>query len=87
MIDLDAHVRKMVIDGTTRPAIVAALEAQLAAAEARSKRGSSTKGEREAEQSQIEWIRRVLFFLNTRLVPSLTTDADMALFRILQDLR
>jgi hypothetical protein len=86
MVDLEALIRKMVAGGARRQAIVGELESQMAAAEERVNHAAS-QAERDLEERQIEWIRRILFFLKTRLVPRDISDADMAVYVTLQDVR
>ncbi len=86
MVDLETLIRTMVNEGARRRAIVAELESQMAAAEERVNLAAS-QAERDLEERQIEWIGRILSFLKTRLVPRDVTDADMAFYVSLQDLR
>ena len=76
----------MVAVGARRQAIIGELESQMAAAEERVNRAAS-QAERDLEERQMEWIHRILSFLKTRLVPRDVTDADMAIYVILQDVR
>jgi hypothetical protein len=74
---LDSLVRKLVADGANRQSIVRTLEHSLI--EARRKGGDGS--------GHCERITRVLFYLQTRLVPRHTNNADMSILRFLQHLR
>ena len=74
---LDSLIRKLVAEGAGRDAIMRALQSKLADAE---KSGTD-------DSVHCQRIRRLLFYLRTRLVPRHTNTADMAIFRRLQDLR
>lgn len=74
---LDSLIRKLVADGATRDAIARTLEQKLTEAE---KKGGG-------ESVQCQRMRRIQFYLRTRLVPRHTNAADMAILRKLQNLR
>ena len=74
---LDSLIRELVADGANLESIMRTLEHDLADA---GKRGSAGSG-------HCQRIRRVLFFLRTRLVPRYTDHADMSILRVLQNLR
>jgi hypothetical protein len=70
-------IRKLVADGATRESIVRVLENKLTEA---AKNGA-------VDSDHCHRIRRIQFYLRTRLVPRETTTAEMAILRVLQNVR
>jgi hypothetical protein len=74
---LDSLIRKLVAEGASRDTIWRMLEMKLSEAE---KRGTG-------DSPRCQRIRRIQFYVRTRLVPRNTSAADMKIFRLLQKLR